>query len=532
MCSYNAVNGVPACADKRVMTTLMRQTWNFSGSIVSDDGAVQQIANGMTAGNLHGHGYVHSVPAAAAAALEGGCDVDYGGGYSSGAQSAVDQGLIDEQTIASAVRRSLSTRMQMGEFDERQASSATWDGNPWNSTRLNLGVIDSAAHRALAWRAAAESIVLLENAEAPRGLPIQSDSLASNSKVVAVLGEGANDSHAVVNRYTGTQTNIVTLLDGIRNRAGADGLVVRYSENDTSVAIGASVVIVVVRSNEEGESHDRQNLTMRPADSDMLVQLHARKTNSATSGLVAAQVIVVVISGGPVDTSEPAEVMASGLITSVVAAWQPGEEAGNAVAGLLWGDVDFSASLAVTAYRQRFTSSVDIANISVAGRGYRFLRDQSLALYKYGHGLSYNSWSAPSLSWSHDHTGATRGDVRNTRSVTVQIRNTGTRVGSRSILLFAQRLSSGRIATEVENTDVIWPNKWLIAFNKARNVKPGQSWRGTLTFGDEELSRWTTTLANQTESLSAGFRVFNGEYLLTVVDQHGAPAANLTLSIS
>jgi beta-glucosidase len=519
------------------MTTLMRQTWNFSGSIVSDDGAVQQISNGRTAGNLHGHGYAHSVPGAAAAALEGGCDVDYGGGYSSGAQSAVDQGLIDEQAIASAVRRSLSTRMQMGEFDEREASSATWDGNPWNSTRLNLGVIDSAAHRSLAWRAAAASVVLLENAEAARGgLPIQSDSLASGSKVVAVLGEGANDSHAVVNRYTGTQTNIVTLLDGIRNRAGADGLVVRYSENDTSVAIGASVVIVVVRSNEEGESHDRQNLTMRPADSDMLVRLHAlaRETNSATSGLVAAaQVIVVVISGGPVDTSEPAEVMASGLITSVVAAWQPGEEAGNAVAGLLWGDVDFSASLAVTAYRQRFTSSVDIANMSVAGRGYRFLRDQSLALYQYGHGLSYNSWSAPSLGWSHvdDHTGAMKGDS-NARSVTVEVRNTGTRVGSRSILLFAQRLNSGRIVTEVDNNDVIWPNKWLIAFNKARNVKPGQSWRGTLKFGDEELSRWTTTLADQTEGLSEGFRVFKGEYLLTVVDQHGAPAANLTLSIS
>ena len=120
----------------------------------------------------------------------------------------------------------------------------------------------------------------------------------------------------------------------------------------------------------------------------------------------------------------------------------------------------------------------------------------------------------------------------NARSVTVEVRNTGTRVGSRSILLFAQRLNSGRIVTEVDNNDVIWPNKWLIAFNKARNVKPGQSWRWTLKFGDEELSRLTTTLADQTEGLSEGFRVFKGEYLLTVVDQHGAPAANLTLSIS
>jgi beta-glucosidase len=518
------------------MTTLMRQTWNFSGSIVSDDGAVQQISNGTSAGSLHGHGYTHSVAGAAAAALEGGCDVDYGSGYSAGAQAAVAQGLINEQAIVSAVRRSLSTRMQMGEFDEQQESSKTWEGNPWNSTRLNLGVIDSAAHRALAWRAAAASIVLLENAEGARGLPIQNGGVSS--KVIAVMGAGANDTHAIVNRYTGTQTNIVSLLDGVRKRAAADGVEVRYSENDTSVAIGASVIIVVVRSNEEGESHDRQNLTMRPSDADMLVRLHARQhhwnsSTDNTSVSAAAQVIVVVISGGPVDTSEPAEVMTSGFITSVVAAWQPGEEGGNAVAALLWGDIDFSASLAVTVYRQRFTSSVDIANISLVGRGYRFLRDESLALYKYGHGLSYNSWSAPSLSWDHAvhrHTErAGRDDNNNNRSVIVQIQNTGSRVGSRSILLFVERLHSSRIDSDMP---VVWPNKWLVAFSKAHNVLPGQFWRGSLTFGDDELSRWTMPrLDAQAEKDSGEFRVIAGDYLLTVVDQRGHAAANLTLSL-
>ena len=58
-----------------------------------------------------------------------------------------------------------------------------------------------------------------------------------------------------------------------------------------------------------------------------------------------------------VDTSQPAEVMGSGFVTGVIAVWQPGEEGGNALAALLWGDVDFSSALAVTAYRQAFTGA-------------------------------------------------------------------------------------------------------------------------------------------------------------------------------
>ena len=162
---------------------------------MSDDGAVGQISNETSQGSLHGHGYAHSTAGAAAAALEAGCDVDYGGGYSAGAQMAVEQGLVAETAVVAAVRRSLSTRMRMGEFDvfENEEGGHT---NPWNSSRLHLGVIDSAEHRALAWRAAAASAVLLENAPGKRGLPIHSDLVA----VVAVLGEGANNSHAIVNR--------------------------------------------------------------------------------------------------------------------------------------------------------------------------------------------------------------------------------------------------------------------------------------------------------------------------------------------
>ena len=254
------------------MTTLMRQSWNFTGSYVSDDGAVGQISNETTQGGaLHGHGYTNSIAGAAAAALEAGCDVDYGGGYSDGAQAAVDQGLTSDSVVAAAVRRSLSTRMRLGEFDQVAEGTTPGYKNPWDSSALHLGVVDSDEHRALAWRAAVSSAVLLENAVGALGLPIAEHDTAGG--VIAVLGEGANDSHAIVNRYTGTQQRTVTLLAGIHKRAATDGAEVRHSESDTSIAVGASVVVVVVRSEDEGESKDRERLPLPPLFSAGLIPI-------------------------------------------------------------------------------------------------------------------------------------------------------------------------------------------------------------------------------------------------------------------
>ena len=582
------------------MTVLMRETWNFTGSIVSDDGAVSQVGDPKSPGNLHGHRYANSSSAAAADALQAGCDVDYGGGYSDGAQAAVDQGLITEAVVVAAVRRSLSTRMRLGEFDVPQAHSNINAGsdaevnpsvlplrhgeavhlNPWSGSRLNLGVVDSPDHRALAFRAAVSSIVLLENEMDQRGLPIESwvDGRAapsaggsiggggSGGMVIAVLGEGANDTHALVNRYTGTQDNIVTVLQGIQNRAASDGVEVRYSESDVAIAAGASVVVVVVRSEPEGESHDRANLTMRTEDTATLIRLHQqwqqqtkvrRAAASMSTPLSAApaplKVVVVVISGGPVDTSEPARAMGGGFVTSVLAAWQPGEEGGNAIASLLWGDVDFSGALAVTVYRQRFTAAIDIANISVANRGYRYLQDDALQLYPYGYGLSYNTWAAPTLTCAAPAPGAAavppplspqctsvsaKSMMRGRANVTVAVtvRNTGTRVGSVPVLLFAKRLDTdddirggggggggGGAGAGAGVRDVIWPNKWLVAFAKAKGVLPEKSQAITLTFGAEEMARWVD---------GAGFSVLPGRYMLSVADQRGLPAGNTTLTIT
>lgn len=229
MCSYNAVNGVPACGDKRVMMTLMRETWNFTGSIVSDDGAISQIgAGGDPCHNdnitsppcVHGHYFTNNSLQAVALGLEGGCDVDYAGGggvhYADGAQAAVDQGFIAEAVLAAAVRRSLSTRMRMGVLDSNAMGPTphTSSQQPWESPKLNLGVIDCPAHRALAFRAASESMVLLENsADTTLGLPlVTSKAKPTKGGFVAVLGAGSNYTHLMINRYTGTTKNATSFL--------------------------------------------------------------------------------------------------------------------------------------------------------------------------------------------------------------------------------------------------------------------------------------------------------------------------------
>ena len=320
-----------------------------------------------------------------------------------------------------------------------------------------------------------------------------------------------------VNRYTGTTQNAVSLLAGISSRAAKGGATVKYSENDTSIAAGASDVVVVVRSDDEGESHDRANLTMRPEDSDILLRLHARLEDITGP---AKRVVVVVISGGPVDTSLPA--LAQKTITSVIAAWQPGEEGGTAIAQLLWGDQDFSSALAVTAYRQNFTTALAIDNISQAGRGYRYSTDttRDTELYPYGYGLSYGDWDAPALKWAGAAAPTVHAGSMGNVSVAVTIKNTGTRTGSRPILLFAQRLPD--VIDRPTTDGIIWPNKWLVAFGKAKDVAAGAEQTLSLTFGAEEMMRWA----------SSGFEVVAGKYQLTTIDQRGKEAASLALVVT
>ena len=198
---------------------------------------------------------------------------------------------------------------------------------------------------------------------------------------------------------------------------------------------------------------------------------------------------------------------------------------GTALAALLWGDSDFSGALATTVYRQNFTEVSDIADISLANRGYRYLRDKAVQLYPYGYGLSYTAWSTPKLAWS----GAVRAvSARSMGRVnaTVTVRNMGRRPSSLPVLLFVQRVAP----TAVDSAALHWPNKWLVAFEKAKSVAPSATRKLELSFGADEMARWVVPAGAAPES--GGFRVVPGEYRLTVQTQRGNTAASLPLTIT
>ena len=194
MCAYNSVDGQPACANDMLLKQHLRGAWKFSGYVVSDCGAVDDIENG--------HHFAPSPEAAAAAAVKAGTDLDCGDEYKA-LLGAVRQGLISESDIDQAVTRLMAARFRLGMFDAPEKV-------PYASIRMSEN--DSAPHRALALKAARESMVLLKNDGV---LPF-----SPKVKRIAVIGPNADSMQVLLGNYNGTPSRATTVLAGMRARFG------------------------------------------------------------------------------------------------------------------------------------------------------------------------------------------------------------------------------------------------------------------------------------------------------------------------
>jgi beta-glucosidase len=195
MCSYNQVDGEPACASPRLLGDILRKEWGFPGYVVSDCGAVDDI--------FHGHHSVDSMAAAAARAVKAGTDLDCGTEYGA-LVPALEQKLIAQTDIDTAVRRLLTARFRLGMFDPPERV-------PY--ARIPLSVVDSEAHQALALEAARKSIVLLKNQGGL--LPLK-----KTIKTLAVIGPNADSVETLLGNYNGDPSAPVTPLAGLRGKLG------------------------------------------------------------------------------------------------------------------------------------------------------------------------------------------------------------------------------------------------------------------------------------------------------------------------
>ena len=194
MCAYQRIDGQPCCSQTRYEQQILRQEWGFDGLITSDCGAIRDFLPNW-------HNTAKDQPQASAQAVLAGTDVECGSVYKN-LPEAVRRGDIKEADLDRSLRRLLTARFELGDFDPDEL-------NPW--TKIPESIVACDAHKQLALDMARKSIVLLQNRN--NVLP-----LAKNSKI-AVLGANAIDSVMQWGNYSGFATRTVTALEGIKQLA-------------------------------------------------------------------------------------------------------------------------------------------------------------------------------------------------------------------------------------------------------------------------------------------------------------------------
>jgi beta-glucosidase len=243
MCAYNRTNGEPCCANKRLMTDILRHEWGFNGYVVSDCGAISDI--------WRGHRFAKSEAEASSLAVKAGTDLACGREYGSLVQ-AVKSGLISESEIDVSLKRLLTARFKLGMFDPPELV---------RYTQIPFTENDSAAHRELALKAARESMVLLKNEK--QTLPLKKD-----LKTIAVIGPNADALEVLLGNYSGQPSKYVTPLAGIRNKVSPATTVLyaagTYKIGTTTMPVPPSALAAASQRGWRGEYFNNRDLKGEP----------------------------------------------------------------------------------------------------------------------------------------------------------------------------------------------------------------------------------------------------------------------------
>jgi beta-glucosidase len=474
MSAYNRLNGVYCAEDSALLRDVLQNQWGFKGFVVSDWGSTYSTAATVNAGmdlEMPGGDPMKNwltKPAQQA--------VGNGGGWlvPEKVLPEISAGKISTSTIDENVGRILRGIFVSGQFDK-----------PHTAT----GEVDTPAQRSLARKAAAESIVLLKNAGDLLPLdPSKIHSLALIGPNAGVARTGGGGSSLVVPKYS------VTPLKGIQDRAG-QRVQIRYAPGASAEGEGAgknnpdarerlrneavkaaakadAAILVVGRSPKlESEDFDIKSLDL-PAGQDDLIEAVA-KVNQHT--------IVVINAGGPVIMSKWIA-----QVPAIVDMWYGGQEGGNAIADVLFGEVNPSGKLPVSfvkawkdspAYGHYPGENLRVEYAEGIYVGYRYFDKKNVEpLFPFGYGLSYTKFEYSGLKISPDE--ASPGEPV---KVSVQVRNSGSRTGAEVVELY---LHDG-------HSSVDRPVQELKGFARA-SLAPGESKEVQFTLDRSALAFYST----------------------------------------
>ena len=476
MPAFNELSGVPAHANRWLLTDVLRGEWRWPGVVVSDWGAV---------GELIPHGVAADSADAARLGLAAGVDIEMvSSTYFWQMPELVRRGVVPEAQVDQATRRVLLLKHRLGLFDDPYRRSVAARERDWVLT---------PAHRLAARHVARRSMVLLKNTG--NLLPLSPD-----LDTLAVIGALAADSAAPLGSWVGMgrKGDVTPVLDGIRQAVGPR-TVVRYApgagptSDDTTgfgeavrVARTADAVVLVVGETAaiSGEAASRASIDLPGAQLELAKRLHA----------TGVPLVAVLMNGRPLALPWLAE-----QVPAILEAWFGGTEMGHAVADLLFGVHAPSGKLPVTFPRHvgqvpihhahRNTGRPPVAENSYTSK---YLDVAWTPQWAFGHGLSYTTfgYDTPQLS----HRTLLAGD---SLEVAVRVTNTGGRAGEEVVQLYLRD----------EVASVTRPVKQLRAFRRVR-LEPGQSTVVRFALRAEDLAFHDARLRRVAEP--GWFRVYAG----------------------
>ncbi|WP_297095363.1 glycoside hydrolase family 3 N-terminal domain-containing protein [uncultured Draconibacterium sp.] len=464
MTSYNSIDGIPSTMNKEYLTDILRNDWEFRGYTVSDLFSIEGIAGS--------HYIVKTAEEAALKAIEAGTNVDLGGQAYVRLKNAVEQGILDESIVDSAVCHVIRLKFEMGLFD-----------HPFVDPQKATEIVHNSRHIELARKMAQQSTVLLEN----KGgiLP-----LAKNDIKVAVVGPNADMMYNQLGDYTAPQPaeSVVTVYEGIVNKLGTEnvlyekGCAIRdTTQSNIPAAVAAAknsdvVVVVVGGSSARDFSTDYKETGAAIANSEVLSDMESGEGNDrSTLTLMGDQMklleaikktgkpmVVIYIQGRPLNMNWAAE-NADALLT----AWYPGEQGGNGIADVLFGDYNPSGRLPVTVA----ASVGQLPNYynKKNPKAHNYVEGSSAPLYAFGFGKSYTSFSYENMSLEESD--------ENDFNVSFNLKNTGDFDGTEIVQLYLRD----------EYASTVRPIKQLIDF-KPIFLKKGEQKQVSFTVEKDQLS--------------------------------------------
>ncbi len=435
MSSYNDYDGEPITGSYHFLTEILRQEWGFQGYVVSDSEAVEFISNKHKVADTYEDGIAQAVNAGLNIRTHFTPPAD----FILPLRKAVEDGKISQETLNKRVAEILRIKFWLGLFD-----------NPYRGNGKQAEqIVHSKEHQAVSLEAARQSLVLLKNET--NLLP-----LSKSIRSIAVIGPNANEQTQLICRYGPANAPIKTVYQGIKEllphaeviyKKGCDIIdphfpeseildfpktaeEVRLMEEAIHAAKQAEVVVMVLGGNE---------LTVREDRSRTSLNLPGRQEELLKAVCATGKPVILVMLDGRASSIN----YAAAHVPAILHAWFPGEFCGQAVAEALFGDYNPGGRLAVTFPKS--VGQIPFAFPFKPGSDESSSTSVYGALYPFGHGLSYTTFTYSDLHISPSHQGV-QGDIH----ISCKIKNTGKTKGDEVVQLYLRdEISSVTTYTKV-----------------------------------------------------------------------------------